>query len=249
MTSKEQPQPKAAALPIQRPTIPVPPKKRVEQPSVAKNGKAVLKMNTSGGTDPLSEADQEPSGAKKPLRWPLPSATELEASLKKIRSYYRTDIANAKTAESRHALAMQLLNKANQDKTGESPVVVYALCRLARDIAVQGADDMTAYQAIDVMAEKFEVEAGTLKADVLGDLAKKARMPAQHAFLADQSAELMEDAAEAGNYSLAAHLGKLAISESIKGNKKDLAQKTKSRLKEILDNADRKSDAPASPPK
>ena len=249
MTSKERPLPKATASIPERPAVPAPPpRKRVEKSLPAKNAKAVLKMSSSDGTDPSSETDEDPSGVKKPLRMPVPSSAEVESSLKQIRSYYRTDIAGAKTAESRHVLALQLLNKAGQEKKGGSPAVAFALCRLARDIAVQGADGMTAFQAVDALAEKFEVEAATMKADVLADLAKKARMPAQHASLADQSAELMEEAAEAGNFPLAAQLGKLAVAESVKGNQRDFAQKTKSRLKEILDKADSKPDAPASPP-
>ena len=152
--------------------------------------------------------------------------------MKLVQDLDRDDFAKAKTPQSRGALATKLLDQAKQQSTQDA-AAAYVLLRLARDMAVQAGDGTTAFSAIDAMAEKFAFDEVTMKTDVLADLVKKARTPLDHFSLAQQAADLLDEAFAQGKYPQATQLGKLAIAEGQKARDRDIVLQAHTRLKEV----------------
>ena len=152
--------------------------------------------------------------------------------MKQAQDLYRDEFAKTKTPKAREALATELLAKAKQQAAGDA-AEAFVLLRLTRDLAVQAGDGATAISAIDAMTEKFELDGLAMKTDVLADLAKKAHMPVDHLAIAQQAADLMDDAFAAGNYPQAAHLGKLATAEGQRAHDRDVVLQARNRLKEV----------------
>ena len=74
------------------------------------------------------------------------------------RDLYQADLAKAKTAEEKPALARNLLAEAKAAKSVDVSTLV--LLRLARDTAVGASDVATAFAAIDAMAARYRIECG-----------------------------------------------------------------------------------------
>ena len=210
------------------------------QPSFPKS-KAVLKVDSLSADSATAGPDTaKPSAApalhlvdgQEATRVAVPSAAEQEAAMKQAQDLYRDEFAKAKTPKTREALATELLAKAKQQAAGDA-AGAFVLLRLTRDLAVQAGDGATAISAIDAMTEKFELDGLAMKTDVLADLARKAHMPVDHLSIAQQAADLMDDAFAAGNYPQAAHLGKLATAEGQKAHDRDIVLQARSRLKEV----------------
>ena len=81
-------------------------------------------------------------------------------------------VCQSQTPKAREALAGKLLDQAKQQAAGDA-AGAFVLFRLARDLAVQAGDGATAFQAIDAMAEKFELDEVAMKTDVLTDLGQE----------------------------------------------------------------------------
>ena len=108
-------------------------------------------------------------------------------------------LCQGQDAPGARALAAKLWDQAKQQATERPGRGVRAL-RLARDMAVQAGDGATAFSAIDALAEKFEFDEVATKTDVLTDLVKKARTPLDHLSLAQEAADLLDEAFGQGKY-------------------------------------------------
>ena len=60
------------------------------------------------------------------------------------------------------------------------------LAKARQDIATQATDGQTAFQAVDAMAEAFQVDPTEMKASVLNKFAAVAQMPIQHKAIAEK---------------------------------------------------------------
>jgi len=177
------------------------------------------------------ESQDKAWGNHLPDRAAIPSDAAQEAAMKLAHDLYKDEFAKAKTAEDKLALAKKLLSLAIGSKDPDAGT--YVLLRLARDISVQASSGETAFEAIDALAERYQVDALEMKFDALTAFAKKARTSPQHVSLAEQASRLNEDAAEAGNYTQAINLTKLVIVEAGAGRNKELLQTAKASLQEL----------------
>jgi len=148
--------------------------------------------------------------------------------MKLARDLLKDDLAKAKTVGEKQALAKKLLGQAAAAPSADAGA--FALIELARDVSVQAADGTGAFQAIDTLAERYQIDAAEAKAETLGAFAKKARTPPQHLAVAEQAARLMDTAAAAGNFTLAVEMAKLAMAEGGLGHGKDLVARAKAGL-------------------
>ncbi len=158
----------------------------------------------------------------------VPGAVDQEQAMKLARDLYKDDLAKAKTAEDKLALARRLFEQAVSAPSADAGTFV--LLQLARDTAVQAVDGAAAFTAVDAMAERYQIDAPAMKAEILATFAKKARTLPQHVLLAEQAARLMDEAAAAGSFPAAADLGKLAISEGGQAHNKELVARVKACL-------------------
>ena len=146
---------------------------------------------------------------------PVPAEAAQAEATKLIKEVYGDEYSKAKTPTEKQALAKKLLAKGNESK--DDPVSQFVLLRLARDIATQATDGQTAFQAVDAMAEAFQVDPTEMKTVVLTKIAAAAQMPAQHKSIAEEALKLVDQAISQDNFKVADELGKLALAEARKG--------------------------------
>src|SRR5262245_57895002 len=138
-------------------------------------------------------------GLDEPKKAPIPDAASQAASLKAVRSLHREDYANAKLPAQKSALAKRLLAAGKQ--ASDDPSGAYVLFQEARDLAIEGGDPATAFQAIEEAAGRFlEVNVSRLKQESLEKFGRAALTPAASADLAYACFTLTSSALRAGNY-------------------------------------------------
>ena len=163
----------------------------------------------------------------------IPTTAAQAEATKLIKEVYGDEWVAAKTSTEKQALAKKLLGKANESK--DDPANQFVLLRLARDIGTQAADGQTAFQAIDVMAETFQVDVLEMKAVVLTKLAPTVRTPEQHKSVAEDALTLVEQAINQDSFTVADQLGKLALAEARKAGEKELATQAQGKVTEVAE--------------
>ncbi len=164
---------------------------------------------------------------------PAPGDKAQGEATKLIKEVYGDEWAAAKSSTEKQALAKKLLGKA--DETTDDPVGRFVLLRLARDIATQAVDGRTAFQAIDAMAESFQVDALEMKTVVLTKGASAATMSAQHKAIAEEALKLVDQAVSQNTFTIADRLGALALAEARTTLDKDLLTEAQRRIREVAD--------------
>ena len=170
-----------------------------------------------------------------PPKSPIPAEAAQAEATKLVKEVYGDEWAAAKSSTEKQALAKKLLGKA--DETTDDPVSRFVLLRLARDIATQAIDGRTAYQAIDAMAESFQVDALEMKTVVLTKGASTAQKPAHHKVIAGEALKLADQAVSEDNFTAADKLGKLALAEARRAGDKDLVSEVQGRIAKSIDRA------------
>jgi hypothetical protein len=124
-----------------------------------------------------------------------PAAEAQDEALQRARDQYKTDLAKARTPDEKHALAKKLLDQA--EAAAKNDAAAFALFRLARDIAVEGSDAVTAFAAVDAVADRYQVAVAPIKIDLLATFVRKSRLtPPQRLLLAEQASRLLADTAD-----------------------------------------------------
>ena len=168
-----------------------------------------------------------------PKKTPVPADAAQAEATKLIKEVYGDQWAAAKATTEKQALAEKLLGKANESK--DDPASQFVLLRLARDIATHANDEETAFQAIDSMAETFQVDALEMKMEVLTKVAKAAQNPARHKSIAGEALKLVDKAIGQDKFAVADQLGKLALDEAQKAGDKELIARTQGRIAEVAE--------------
>ena len=94
---------------------------------------------------------------------------------------------------------------------------------------MQLGDGETAYQAIDAMADTFEIDALKMKMTALTNFASVAQKLPQHKTIAEEALKLVDQAVSRDNFTLANDLGKLGVAEARKALDKKLVGKLRVR--------------------
>ncbi len=160
-----------------------------------------------------------------PKRHPVPDEAAQAAAMKLVHEVYGADLDAAKTADQKKALAKKLLAKAQSsgdDRTGK-----YVLLKAAKSIAVLAADADTAFEAIDSIAESFEIDALPMKANALDGMAHKARFAADQVSIAQHALGLINAAIAAERFDLAGQLGQLALETARTGAMRNCCERHK----------------------
>ena len=163
-------------------------------------------------------------------RLPTPPDAAQQEALALIKEVYGDEYAKAKTDKQKQALAKKLLGKALESRDTTSRCV---LLRASRDVATNGGDGQTAFQAIDEMDRVFRVDAVKMKASVLNSLSKKARLPADRKSIAEQALPLVDQAIARDDFELADDLTEMALTEARKARDGELVKKIAARKKEL----------------
>jgi hypothetical protein len=165
-------------------------------------------------------------------RRPVPSAEEQEQTLGEIRSIFRERYKSRK-ADERAELIRELMQKAAG--TLSDPVARYALLSEVKNLAQEQPDVATAWQAIDLLAQDYDIVPLELKGEVLEKAGTLARLPLEHRDLADRYLALMEQARQQERYDQAIALSSDALAAARRTKDRALIERVTKVTKETRD--------------
>ncbi len=177
----------------------------------------------------LAPPTRSEKGADQAQRSDVPSDPDLRKARQTIQEVYK--VGGARSATDKQALAKRLLQEATQ--TQNDPVGQFALLQSTQELAVECGDGLTAFSAVEEMAQRYKVDSVDLKSQILDTFAKKAKLPEQHKSVANETLRLIDAATAEGRFPLASQLGKLAVREAAKARDKETLQRTRARVKEL----------------
>jgi hypothetical protein len=108
-----------------------------------------------------------PSG---PPKLPVPDEAARAKSLELLKTLYSQEAEDARKPDQRSKVVSKLLSEAT--KVQEHPADYYELLRIVREMAVSIGDVTTALKALELVEQKFEVDAVALRLEALEGLAK-----------------------------------------------------------------------------
>ena len=161
---------------------------------------------------------------------PIPDEASQERARKLAKEAFGDELSNAKSSSEKQTLAKKLIQQAAEAK--KDPAAQYVLLELARGTAVEAGDGAGSFDAIDKLADLFQIDSFAMKQQTLAGFAKTARSPAAHKAVAEKALAVMEEANRGGDLDVAGQLGKIALAEALNAHEKELAQRVRDRVKE-----------------
>jgi hypothetical protein len=161
----------------------------------------------------------------------IPDDAAQKAALTVIADVYKPDYEKAKTPAQKIELAKKLLGEGVATK--DDPTSRFVLFRIARDIAAQQGDFVTAFDAIGRIGTEFDADTLQMKVDA-GTIAVKAlKTPKDHQACAAILAPLIDEAVAADRYAQAKSLASLALGSAREGRDSDRIKQLVAKVKEI----------------
>jgi len=172
-------------------------------------------VSGEGEADPAPPKEPEKEGTPIAKKLPVPDEPALKQALRRVESAYRKELASAATTEALSALSAKLL-KAAAETPGNLPAEKYALLGKALELAAQAGDLPSVLAVVDRIAQDYEVDALAMKANVLEEMLRSARVGPQLTAVGRQIAamaiELAETAMVDDEYEAAGRFFKVAAS-------------------------------------
>jgi formylglycine-generating enzyme required for sulfatase activity len=208
-----------------------------QPPEVAGSAKPPTSVpGTAAGLPVTAPGSAGDSSVRADSRLPIPDNSAQQQAAKTVAETYQQALQKARTNEDRSALAQRLLEQAT--KLGDDPAGRFVLLRGACTMAAEASDADTAVKAIDQLNESYQVDAPQMRLEALSAASKKARSPAARKAIADGALAGVDRAILDGRFPAARELLSLAIAEAGRARERELAQRARTRLKEI-DEAER----------
>ena len=136
----------------------------------------------------------------------------------------------AQTSAQKQALATKLLEKASE--SGDD-VDRYALLTVARDAAVEAGDVQLAFNAIDEIVTRYDVDAYKPRGAALSEAAKSATLQEHRGAIAELSMQLIDEAVDRDDFAAGKYLGELALDVARKSRDYTLVKQIEARNKEV----------------
>ncbi len=174
---------------------------------------------------PKPELKPEPQDERK-----VPGDEQLKQAKKQVVETFRDDIFSAKDPTSLRELAKKLMEQTADSRSDRA--VQYALLDLARQAALKAKDWTTAFDAIDKMAEAFDINRNAMKGEILTNVAKNMKTPVGYQIIAEKALEVAAEAIKDNDFDTATNMAKLALSEAGKYRSKDLSQQARNCLRD-----------------
>jgi len=165
-------------------------------------------------------------------RAPEPDAAAQARAQELLRDVYGKEYDAAKTSEQKTELAEKLLDQAA--KSQADPANHFVLLRVAKEVAVLGADGETALEAVERIVATYDVDAMAMRLDCLKGLADAAKLSSQRAALAEQAYSLVDVALSEDDFDAAGRFGQIAEDLAKRGRDYALAKEVIARM-EMLD--------------
>jgi hypothetical protein len=171
-------------------------------------------------SSPSAPADPSPPPAPAPAkRVAPPAAAAVGEAVKLLNEVYKTELAGARTAELKAALAKKLLDAGQAEKDAAGRWAIFAK---ARDLAVEAGDIEGVASVIEALDASFEIDALKMSADTTQLVARSVRTPAQRKDLVLSARKLVDAAIAADRYDIARAMSELCLNTARAINDADL---------------------------
>ena len=180
-------------------------------------------------------------GAPETARRPVPDEAAVQQAQQLVREVYGKEYEQAKTSQAKTALGKRLLEQAA--KSQDDPAGHYVLLRIAREVAVQGADAETALEAAQRLIAGYEVEGPTMKLGILEGVDRRAKGSTQCKALARQAVLVVEEAVAEDDFKTALHAAELGNDAARRGRDHALARQIAERLEQLKEAEQRYAEA------
>jgi hypothetical protein len=172
---------------------------------------AVLAAILATGGLGQDEADQTPPEmpARQAKKLPVPAAAAQQRALDQIKDVFADEYQTATTPTQKNALALALFNQAA--KTEKDAAAKFVLLRQSQDLALAAADLAAAFKALDQIANHFQIDLLTEKADLFKKAARLTNASAATE-LVKTILPHIDEALAADRFELARELVRVAIS-------------------------------------
>ncbi|MCS7305247.1 MAG: LamG domain-containing protein [Thermoguttaceae bacterium] len=177
-----------------------------------------------GDFEGLEESSQPEKLDKVPPKHPIPTEAEQAKAVSEIRDLLREDFAAAEKTGTPRAFAEKLLQYAQQ--SSDQVPAQYVLFQMAAEWAARAADGSLLHEALDGLAQRFQVDSHLV---LIAVLEKAAAAPGEENLLRDRLEMLQEMAEELvaqDDYGNADRLAKAALAMSRKIKDTDLQRQT-----------------------
>lgn len=139
----------------------------------------------------------------------VPDASAQADGIKLVKEVYGKELAAAKTADQKQALAKKMLEKAME--SADDHLAQFTLFRLSKEIAEQASDYQTAFDSIEEMGKVFQINSLEMKTDALRKCATTATTNEQHISVSDKVAEICDHAVAKDDFSVAKPMVEVAL--------------------------------------
>ena len=168
--------------------------------------------------------------ADSPAREVVPSEESQAVALKVIREIYKADYDLADSPAKLRELAQKILSDglATQDNSSSC----YVALTVSRDIAIEAGDVSIAFQAIDAIKERFNVNSFEMEVEGLARLFQETKSPSNHTSLALKCLDIIEHAVQEDQFNAAMDLFPVAYAAARKS--KEVATQEQIRNAEVV---------------
>jgi hypothetical protein len=160
----------------------------------------------------------------------VPSDDEQKRAGKKVRALFK-DMRSSKSLESKMKLARFLGGKAEQND--ESPAEQYVMYAEALELSVDLGDYSSAVGLIMKLADRFDVEGLTLRADALTRINRERRAPSEKFRIVDLALDLIAVAVAHDDYATAEQVAKLTKSAAKVAKDRTRAEHVAERARDV----------------
>ncbi len=209
-------------------------------------------MIGSGAASKGAVAARAPAAVKLPVKLPanvipraekrkVPSAAELDAAERSMRTRLAEDLAKAKRPADHREIADKLLRMTG-DGTGDS-ALLYVIYREAREQAVLADDYDRALKICDETAEAFDLDVWEQKVDAVHRASEAAKSASQRKAIAQLTQTLAEQLVLAGRYDLASDVISVGVTAAARSREAELGKTLRQQRDQIWQTKRRAVDA------
>jgi hypothetical protein len=191
------------------------------------------------GTAPKAAIATKPSAAVKlpadaiprAEKRKVPSAAELDAAERSMRTRLAEDLAKAKRAADHREIADKLLRMASDGK--DDSALLYVIYREARQQAVLADDYDKALKICDESAEAFDVDVWEQKVEAAHEASEAAKNGSQRKAIAQLTQTLAEQLVLAGRYDLASDVISVGVTAAARSREAELGKSLRQQRDQI----------------
>jgi len=174
-----------------------------------------------------------PALADEPTTKPaVPNAAALRKAAAQVDQQYREDVARARDAEAKSALAKKILDAAKDE---QKPDVKYALLNKAMQSAVAAGDVQTASDAVDRIEESWQVDGAKLRSEALVKASRLLRTSEEQAGFVRLATPMVEKMVADKKFDAAKSLNDAALSAAQRAGDAAVTKEVTARGAEIVE--------------